>query len=113
MKISKSVIISIVIGCVLGSMVTINYINHKIEKEGSEIIARVLVEEKETIIRALGKGVEDEINDIIEQKKDEFAQEIRKNIEQTLHDQKDELSKEMEKAIDEYIKMKIKNLFNP
>lgn len=111
-ELSGVIIITIIIGSLLGSIVTIAFLEYKIKKDAGRIISRVMIEERETIMRELGKGLEEEINNTIEKKKGEFNKEIQKTIEQILKDKREELSKEMERAIDEYIKMKIRNIFN-
>ena len=110
---SWAIIFSIITGSMLGSVVTITYLEYKIKKDAGRIISQVIVEEREMIMRELGKGLEEEINNIIDKKKGEVTKEIQKSIEQILKDKREELGKEMEKAIDEYIKMKIRNIFNP
>lgn len=91
-----ALIISITFGCLIGSAVTVGFLQYKLKRDAGKIIAQVMVQEKETIMRELGKGLEEEINGIIEKKKVELTRELQKN---------------MEIAIDQYIKMKLKNIF--
>lgn len=95
----------------MGTFVTIGYIEYRIKRDAHEIITSVLIEERELIIKELGKAMEEEINNIIESKKEKFSREIQNNIEKILVDKREELGKEMERAIDQYIKDKIRSIF--
>ncbi|SHJ50233.1 hypothetical protein SAMN02745975_02238 [Geosporobacter subterraneus DSM 17957] len=101
---------ALIFGNLLGSVLTVSWLNYKLRKDSAVIVREILIKEKDTILFELRQGLEDEVNRIIQQKKDEITNEVRRIIEATLESKQKELNRQLEKAVDEYIKRKLKSI---
>ncbi len=114
MKISKgwisTVVAALILGNLFGSMLTVGWLNYKLRKDSAAIVREIIIREQDTILLELRKGLEDEINRIINEKKNEITGEVRKMIESTLESKQKEINRQLEKAVDEYIKRKLKSI---
>ncbi|AOT70958.1 hypothetical protein [Geosporobacter ferrireducens] len=114
MKISRrwiaSVTAALIFGNLFGSMLTVGWLNYKLKKDSAAIVREIIIKEQDTILIELRKGLEDEINRIIQQKKGEITGEVRKMIEDTLESKQKEINRQLEKAVDDYIKRKLKSI---
>ena len=114
MKVSKgwigTVVAALILGNLFGSMLTVGWLNYKLRKDSAAIVREIIIKEQDTILLEIRKGLEDEINRIINEKKNEITGEVRKMIESTLESKQKEINRQLEKAVDEYIKRKLKSI---
>lgn len=114
MKISRGwiagVAAALIFGNLFGSMLTVGWLNYKLRKDSAAIVREIIIKEQDIILQELGKGLEGEINRIIQQKKEETTGEVRKMIETALESKQKEINRQLEKAVDAYIKRKLKSM---
>ncbi|MEW9121671.1 MAG: hypothetical protein AB2421_03085 [Thermotaleaceae bacterium] len=100
----------LILGNLLGAMLTIGWLNYKLKKDGPQIMREFIVREQDIILEELGKALEGEINRIIEKKQYEITGEVQRMIEILLESKSQQLQRQLEKAVDDYIKRKLKSL---